>query len=212
VGAPQLDELVAGKYSSEEEIKCSLGFDVTRDFILVVQHPVTEEFEVADKQIEETMKAVNKFNIPKIVILPNNDAGSVKVRVGIENFLRGEYFIYSNLKRQDYLGLLKYTKVIVGNSSSGLLEAPTFKTPAVNLGRRQMGRDQGTNVINADFDEFEEAQKFDFGVPGFTTLHSDEGIEIARQSLENIFDSYRDSVNAAETGDLEYFSRFIADI
>jgi|694.fasta_scaffold35466_6 hypothetical protein len=64
----------------------------------------------------------------------------------------------------------------------------------------------------ADFDEFEEAQKFDFGVPGFTTLHSDEGIEIARQSLENIFDSYRDSVNAAETGDLEYFSRFIADI
>ena len=64
----------------------------------------------------------------------------------------------------------------------------------------------------ADFDEFEEAKKFDFGVPGVTTLHSNEAIEIARQSLENIFDSYRDSVNSAETGDLEYFSRFIADI
>jgi GDP/UDP-N,N'-diacetylbacillosamine 2-epimerase (hydrolysing) len=155
VGAPQLDELVAGTYSSKEEIKCSLGFDLNRDFILVVQHPVTEEFDVADKQIEETMKAVNKFDLPKIVILPNNDAGSVKVRVGIENFLKGEYYIFSNLKRQDYLGLLKYSKLIVGNSSSGLLEAPTFKTPAVNLGRRQMGRDQGINVINADFEEFE---------------------------------------------------------
>ena len=64
----------------------------------------------------------------------------------------------------------------------------------------------------ADFDEFEEAQKFDFGVPGFTALHSDDGIETARQSLENIFDLYRDSVNAAETGDLEYFSGFIAEI
>jgi GDP/UDP-N,N'-diacetylbacillosamine 2-epimerase (hydrolysing) len=57
------------------------------------------------------------------------------------------------LKRQDYLGLLKHSKLLVGNSSSGLLEAPTFKTPAVNLGRRQMGRDQGINVINADFEE-----------------------------------------------------------
>jgi GDP/UDP-N,N'-diacetylbacillosamine 2-epimerase (hydrolysing) len=153
VGAPQLDELVAGMYSSKEYIKNSLGIDLNRDFILVVQHPVTEEFDIADKQIEETMKAVNKFRSPKIVILPNNDAGSVKVREGIENFLTGEYYIFSNLKRQDYLGLLKYSKVLVGNSSSGLLEAPTFKTPAVNLGRRQMGREQGINVINSDFNE-----------------------------------------------------------
>jgi GDP/UDP-N,N'-diacetylbacillosamine 2-epimerase (hydrolysing) len=153
VGAPQLDELVSGMYSSKDDIKKTLGIDLNRDFILVVQHPVTEEFDVADKQIEETMKAVNKFSLPKIVILPNNDAGSVKVREGIENFLTGEHYIFSNLKRQDYLGLLKYSKVLVGNSSSGLLEAPTFKTPAVNLGRRQMGRDQGTNVINSDFKE-----------------------------------------------------------
>jgi GDP/UDP-N,N'-diacetylbacillosamine 2-epimerase (hydrolysing) len=86
------------------------------------------------------------------VILPNNDAGSVKVREGIENFLTGEHYIFSNLKRQDYLSLLKHSKVLVGNSSSGLLEAPTFRTPAINLGRRQMGRDQGINVINSDFE------------------------------------------------------------
>jgi GDP/UDP-N,N'-diacetylbacillosamine 2-epimerase (hydrolysing) len=152
VGAPQLDELVAGFYSSVEDLQRSLNIDMNRDFIMVVQHPVTEEFEIASQQIEETMKAVNRFPHPKIVILPNNDAGSIKIREGIENFLTGEYYVFSNLKRQDYLGLLKYCKVLIGNSSSGLLEAPTFKTPAVNIGRRQMGRDQGINVINCHFE------------------------------------------------------------
>jgi UDP-hydrolysing UDP-N-acetyl-D-glucosamine 2-epimerase len=155
VGAPQLDELVSGYYSSIEELKESLNIDMNRDFLLVVQHPVTEDFDVADIHIAETMKAVNKIGMPKIVILPNNDAGSIKVREGIENYLTGEHYLFSNLKRQDYLGILKNCKAIVGNSSSGLLEAPTFKTPAVNLGRRQIGREQGINVINADFEEKE---------------------------------------------------------
>lgn len=153
VGAPQLDELVSGYYTSIEELNENLNIDMSRDFLMVVQHPVTEDFDVAHIQIAETIKAVNKINMPKIVILPNNDAGSIKVREGIENYLRGEYYLFSNLKRQDYLGILKNCKAIVGNSSSGLLEAPTFKTPAVNLGRRQIGREQGINVINVDFEE-----------------------------------------------------------
>jgi UDP-hydrolysing UDP-N-acetyl-D-glucosamine 2-epimerase len=155
VGAPQLDELVSGYYSSIEELKENLNIDMSRDFLMVVQHPVTEDFDVVHIQIAETMKAVNKINMPKIVILPNNDAGSVKVREGIENYLTGEHYLFSNLKRQDYLGILNNCKAIVGNSSSGLLEAPTFKTPAVNIGRRQYGREQGINVINAEFEETE---------------------------------------------------------
>jgi GDP/UDP-N,N'-diacetylbacillosamine 2-epimerase (hydrolysing) len=153
VGAPQLDELVSGMYSSIDELKQNLNLDLNRDFLMVVQHPVTEEFDVAHLHIAETMKAVNRIPLPKIVILPNNDAGSVKVREGIENYLMGEHYVFSNIKRQDYLGILKNCKAIVGNSSSGLLEAPTFKIPAVNLGRRQIGREQGVNVINAEFEE-----------------------------------------------------------
>ena len=60
--------------------------------------------------------------------------------------------VYRNVPREDYAGLMKYAKCIVGNSSSGLLEAPTFELPAVNIGRRQEGRYQGENVINCDHD------------------------------------------------------------
>lgn len=60
--------------------------------------------------------------------------------------------MYANLKREDYLGLLKNTECIVGNSSSGLLEAPTFKVPAVNIGRRQNLRFRGVNVIDVPFE------------------------------------------------------------
>jgi len=153
VGAPQLDELISGFYSSAAELKGKLNIDISHDFILVVQHPVTEEYDIADIQIEATMKALNKCDLSKVVILPNNDAGSLKVRKGIEKFITGERYIFSNLKRQDYLGLLKHCKVLVGNSSSGILEAPTFRTPAINIGRRQLGREQGVNVINAEFTE-----------------------------------------------------------
>ena len=152
LGAPQLDELVSGFYLSKSEILNNLNLDLDKKFILVVQHPVTEEFDQAEFQISETMIALNKVELKKVVILPNNDAGSIKIREGIEKHLSGEYVMFSNIKREEYLTLLKYAEAIVGNSSSGLLEAPTFCTPAVNIGRRQFGRDQGINVINVEFD------------------------------------------------------------
>jgi len=101
------------------------------------------------------MAALRRFDQPKLVIMPNSDAGSLYIREGIEKGRRGEFYTFSNLKREHYLGLLKNAACIVGNSSSGLLEAPTFGVPAVNLGRRQGRRLQGSNVINAEFEEDE---------------------------------------------------------
>ena len=74
------------------------------------------------------------------------------VKQAILDGKKGEYHFYSNLKREDYLGLLRSSNCIVGNSSSGLLEAPTFRIPAVNIGRRQNLRFRGVNVIDVDFD------------------------------------------------------------
>lgn len=155
VGAPQIDEMVNAQYSTIEEIEKKMCVNLQEGYILGVMHPVTEEADKAGKQAEIFIKALNHFGCPKIIILPNNDAGSKEVKRAIERFREGEYYMYANLKREDYLGLLKNAKCIVGNSSSGLLEAPTFKIPAVNIGRRQNLRFRGNNVIDVLFEERE---------------------------------------------------------
>lgn len=152
VGAPQLDELVQGLYTSREELEARYSINFDAPYLLVAQHPVTEEYGLAANQIQATLEAVNRFEMPKVWILPNNDAGSDMVREGIVTHRRGDTYVFENLKREDYLGLLKEASCIVGNSSSGILEAPTFKVPAVNIGRRQANRVQGSNVINVTFD------------------------------------------------------------
>lgn len=151
VGAPQVDEMVQGHVSSLAEIENRLNVDLSEPFLLVVQHSVTEEYKEAEAQIAVTMEALSRVNLKKIVILPNNDAGSHMIRQGIEKARIKDFHVFANLKRQDYLGLLVNSVCIVGNSSSGLLEAPTFKIPAVNIGNRQLDRVQGNNVINCPF-------------------------------------------------------------
>ncbi len=153
VGAPQVDELIQALYSPMDDLVRQYGIAFHRPFILVAQHPVTEEFAEAEAQINATMSALRQFDVPKVVVLPNNDAGSLMIRDGIDSERHGEFHVFANLKREDYLGIMKLAACMVGNSSAGILEAPTFEVPAVNLGRRQHNRMQGRNVINAPFEE-----------------------------------------------------------
>ena len=152
VGAPQLDELVAGEISSPDRLTKRFNFDLTKPYLLVVQHPVTEELAQAETQIRATLDAVDRFDLPKIWVMPNNDAGCDIIRESMLSRRTGDTQIFLNLSRRDYLGLLQHCACIVGNSSSGLLEAPTFEVPAVNLGRRQAMRFRGSNVIDVPFE------------------------------------------------------------
>lgn len=152
VGAPQIDEMVAAQYTSISELGDRFSVDLSNGFLLAVMHPVTEEMSKAGEQAKIFVEALNSFDLPKIVILPNNDAGSISVKNAILANRKGDYYLFANLKREDYLGFLKEALCIVGNSSSGLLEAPTFKTPSVNIGRRQDMRFRGKNVIDVPFD------------------------------------------------------------
>lgn len=152
VGAPQLDELVESKFTSQNELEKKYSITLNEGYVLAVLHPVTEEASKSGEQAEIFIKALNKIERPKVIILPNNDAGTTKIKTAYERYKCGTYYIFSNVKREDYLGLLKNAECIIGNSSSGLLEAPTFKVPAVNIGRRQNNRVRGINVIDVDFD------------------------------------------------------------
>ncbi len=152
VGAPQLDELVQKRFTAKEDLEKKHFIDLSKDYLLIVQHPVTEEFKLAGQQIKLTMDAIKDLDMPKIIVYPNNDAGSLMVREGIENNKKGKIYTFSNLKREDYLGFLNSAACLIGNSSSGIIEAPTFKIPVVNIGRRQNNRLRASNVIDVDFD------------------------------------------------------------
>lgn len=151
VGAPQLDDVYSSEIPSRIDLFEELGIQLAEKFILVVNHPVTEDYGSSDLNTEVLIDSLSMSDMPRIWILPNNDAGGDSVRQTLVNKRSSRDFIFSNLRRIFYLSLLKYCAVLVGNSSSGLLEAPSFATPAVNLGRRQVNRVRGHNVIDAEY-------------------------------------------------------------
>lgn len=156
-GAPLVDELVKGIATPREELCRKYRLPPDGETILSVQHPVTEEEEMAGDQIEETLRAIDEIGWPTTLIYPNGDAGSESIRVRLSRFSRANVRHFRNLPREDYVGLMRNASVIVGNSSSGIMEAPSFGTPCVNIGRRQNGRPQAENVINVGYDRREIA-------------------------------------------------------
>lgn len=154
-GAPLVDELVQGAMTPPEELRERYRLDENKPFILAVQHPVTEEEASAGEHVAETARGLLEMGWPTIFIYPNADAGSELIRAQLSKLRRPQIRLFRNLPRQDYIGLLKLASVIVGNSSSGIMETPTFGTPCVNIGRRQNGRPQASNVINVTYAKHE---------------------------------------------------------
>ncbi len=150
-GAPLVDELVSGVVTPEEEMRKRYRLNESERLILTVQHPVTEEEGAAGEQVSETIAALMEIDWPTVVVYPNGDAGSEQIRAQLAKLKRPHMRMFRNLPRQDYLGFMKMCDVMVGNSSSGVMEAPSFGTPAVNIGRRQNGRPQAANVINVGY-------------------------------------------------------------
>lgn len=152
VGAPQLDEFLQGHFATAAEVSQRFHIDASRPFILVAQHPVTEQALESEEQIRATLTALEEIALPTVMIYPNNDAGSANIRSMIARRRQPWLHVERNVSREMYGGLLRAASVIVGNSSSGLLEAPSFELPAVNIGRRQEGRFRGANVIDVPHD------------------------------------------------------------
>jgi GDP/UDP-N,N'-diacetylbacillosamine 2-epimerase (hydrolysing) len=154
-GAPLVDELVEGAITPDDELRKKYRLNGDSHLILAVQHPVTEEEGEAGEQMSETLHALIEVGWPTILIYPNADAGSELIRKQLATLKRPHIRYFRNLPRADYLGLMKTCNVMVGNSSSGIMEAPSFGTPAVNIGRRQNGRPQAANVINVGYSRTE---------------------------------------------------------
>jgi UDP-N-acetylglucosamine 2-epimerase (non-hydrolysing)/GDP/UDP-N,N'-diacetylbacillosamine 2-epimerase (hydrolysing) len=135
-------------FTNKEELAKKLDLDISKDLIVMIQHPV--EPNQAEKQIEETMAAIKELGIQTAVIYPNPDMGSQDIIKVIDRYEGPLIKTFKSLQRPDFIGLLRLAKVLVGNSSCGIVEAPSLNLPVVNIGERQEGRETMSNVINTD--------------------------------------------------------------
>jgi UDP-hydrolysing UDP-N-acetyl-D-glucosamine 2-epimerase len=128
--------------------------DLSKGFLVVMQHPVTTEYEEARQQVDETLYAVKDSSLPVLWFWPNVDAGSDGTSKGIRVFREKEhpanFHFFRNMLPEDFLRLLCQSTAIVGNSSVAIRECSYLGVPAVNIGSRQTGRERGRNVIDVD--------------------------------------------------------------
>lgn len=129
--------------------------DFAKPFLLVVQHPVTSEFGKGFKQIQHTLKAIDKLKIQTIWLWPNIDAGSDEISKGLriyrERNINSKISFFKNFEIDDYAYILKNCICAVGNSSSFLREGEFFGTPVVLVGTRQNGREHGKNIVKSNY-------------------------------------------------------------
>jgi UDP-hydrolysing UDP-N-acetyl-D-glucosamine 2-epimerase len=159
VGAPGLEPILAGAYTSKNELCRKYRIQPDIPLVLVVQHPVSAEIVDAGRQMQATLEAVSGLPVQALVVYPNADAGGRQM-IGVIEEVSKKYpriQCHRNLPHDDYLGLLKIASVLVGNSSSGIIEAPSFHLPVVNIGSRQEGRERAGNIIETGYSEPEIA-------------------------------------------------------
>ena len=159
-GCPSIDVLVENDLALPKDIFArnkgvGAELDVSKPYVMVMQHPVTTEYGEGLAQIEATLKAVDRIGrqgMQVIWLWPNADAGSDDVAKGLRVFRENndpDYLhLYRNFSPEDYARLLNNAVCMIGNSSSGLREAAYLGTPSVNIGSRQRGRDRAQNVID----------------------------------------------------------------
>jgi UDP-hydrolysing UDP-N-acetyl-D-glucosamine 2-epimerase len=129
--------------------------DISKGYIVVMQHPVTTEYHESRNHVNETLHAVAELNIPVLWFWPNVDAGADGTSKGIRTFRELEdtsnFHFFKNMEPIDFLKLLKNSSCLVGNSSVGIRECAYLGVPVVNIGGRQAGRERGKNVLDVGY-------------------------------------------------------------
>ncbi len=156
VGAPALDTILNEKLPEWTKLSKKYSLDLSKPILLVLQHPVVTESNEAAHQIKETLDAIVELKHQTILIYPNADAGGRRMINMIKKYEKYPFIkSFKSIPYADYLGLMKVVNVMVGNSSSGIIEAPSFHLPVVNIGTRQAGRERSTNVIDVGYERKE---------------------------------------------------------
>lgn len=149
-GALSLDNLSTMHLLTREELAAQFDITLPEEFLLVTYHPVTLEYEQTEKQVRELLAALDSVGLPVLFTMPNADTSGRVIRKMIEVFISDhpDSREVENLGTQGYFSTMALATAMVGNSSSGIIEAASFSLPVVNVGNRQRGRIRGKNVLD----------------------------------------------------------------
>ncbi|MDD4889595.1 MAG: UDP-N-acetylglucosamine 2-epimerase [Phycisphaerae bacterium] len=167
-GAPAIDAIRQMKLPGKAELDRLVGFDADKPFALVLQHAAGFAPQQERTYLRGTLEAVARKFERWVVIGPGLDAGSSKLHKTIEAFLRNRkprdchpWAFFKSVEQHEYFALLSRAAVLVGNSSSGMIESAWFKVPVVNIGPRQQGRLRSCNVVDCDYGRSEVERAID---------------------------------------------------
>ena len=190
-GCPYIDEIEALKPSNLDYLAEKYNFDQSKQIVIFTQHSVTTEHEDSLWQVERTIEALESLsNIQIICFFSNTDAGGRKIIKRIEkqkNFVK-----IPNMLSHDFLSLMSYSSLMIGNSSAGIREAPSFELPVINIGTRQNGRLRAKNIIDVDHDTSKIKKAIDY------CLNNND----FKKSLNNLKNPYGDGTAAKKIVDI----------
>lgn len=147
-GAPGLDGLARPPRRPRPELCAALGLDPTRPVSLLIYHPVLQTAASAGHEMNEVIEAMKAAGTQVVCLKPNSDAGHQAICDVIARSASAEFRIVTHFPREDYLSWLEAADVLVGNSSSGIIEAASFGLPVINVGDRQQGRERNANTVD----------------------------------------------------------------
>ena len=150
-GAPGLDGLTELASLSREKLFTKVGFDLQKKSALLVYHPVLQDTLSMQSETQAILESLQAEDLQVLALLPNSDAGSKYIRSALLDRSDCDgFYIVSHLARNEFVSWMANCDVMIGNSSSGIIESATFGTPVINVGSRQNLRERNTNVVDVE--------------------------------------------------------------
>lgn len=153
VGAIGIENILSVEFLSKKELENELEIKLSRPYAVVTFHPVTLEHNSSEEQIRSLLEVCKEYkNLDFIFTKANADAEGRIINESIDKYVKenNNIFVFTSLGMLRYLSALKHSSMVIGNSSSGLVEAPSFGIPTINIGERQKGRLQASSIINCE--------------------------------------------------------------
>lgn len=193
VGAPGLENIRRLQLLDKNQLEKLLDINLDKVTLLVTYHPTTLELQSLKMQMDNILDALMETGYQLIFTYPNSDSGGRYIIERIKEFAKtyANAKVFVNLGQLKYLSLLKYVDAMVGNSSSGIIEAPYFKLPVINIGDRQKGRLKAFNIIDVGYTKDEI-------LCGINKALKDEDYKVKVKETKSIYGDGNTSKNIVE--------------